>query len=80
MDFMIKQRPKRSYHVSSSCEIQNPIFLKILGVENSEIIFDIFRKIMTPWDPSDSIPGEKLTHLHVKTSILAKKLWILEFF
>ena len=32
---------------------------------------------MGPWDPSYSIPGEKPTHLHVKTTILAQKLWIL---
>ena len=35
---------------------------------------------MGPWDPSNSIPGEKLTYLQVKTTILAQKLWILEFF
>ena len=36
MDFMIKQRPKRSYHVSTSSQIQDPIFLEFLGVSISD--------------------------------------------
>ena len=62
MDFMIKQRPKRSYHVSSSCQIPNPIFLEFFGVENLDRIFAIFLQNYDPhgpWDPSYSIPGEK---------------------
>ena len=42
MDFMIKQRPKRSYHVSSSSQIQNSFFLEFLSVENVYSIFAIF--------------------------------------
>ena len=42
MDFMINKRPKRSYHVSSSCQIQDPNCVEFLDVENWDSIFVIF--------------------------------------
>ena len=72
-------------HIMCQAHFKSKIhfFGENLGVENSDSIFPIFSKNNDPlghWDPSYSIPGEKLTHLHVKTTILAQKLWILEFF
>ena len=52
------------FHHACRIQYQNIISVKLMSSNDP----------LGPWYSSYSIPGEKLTYLHVKTTILAKKL------